>query len=223
VTNTLHRYGNAESFRDDYIIFAIACKGKNDDGAVEKLRTFLSICIRHKPVNTGNSDFSSYRSSSELRPSVHWKRQVTADHDSVIAGVHRRATTAAVFDSREKAAACLRDLVEADLGLSINVATSVEGARQVAVACGIKRHSVEYSLGFADPHDLLSDRQVLQLSTMCGHGMVSSNMAKKMLDMVREGRRSPHEAALVLARFCPCGAYNPVRAQRLLEESRVQT
>ncbi|MBI3698403.1 MAG: hypothetical protein HY238_26635, partial [Acidobacteria bacterium] len=57
-------------------------------------------------------------------------------------------------------------------------------------------------------------------STMCGHGMVSFNMAKKMLDMVREGRRTPDQAVLTLARFCPCGVYNPVRARRLLEDAR---
>jgi hypothetical protein len=223
VTNTLHRYGDSESFRDDYVIFAIPCKGKNDEGAVEKLRAFLRVCATHNPVNIGNSDFSSYRSSSQLQPSVHWKRGLTPDHGKVIAGVHRSATVAAVFASREEAEACLRELIEADLGLSVNVSTSVEGAMHVAEACGIRRHSVEYSLGFADPHDLLPSGQVQRLSTMCGHGMVSSNMAKKMLDMVREGRRSPQEAAATLARFCPCGAYNPVRAERVLEEGSQRT
>jgi hypothetical protein len=217
MTNTLHRYGNADSFHDDIIIFAIACKGKNEEGAVERLKTFLQICAKHDPVNMGNSDFSSYRPSSKLKPSVHWNRAISPDNESVIKGVHRTATTAAVFDSLERASACLGDLVEADLGLSINVATSVDGARELASACGINRHSVEYSLGFDDPHDSLPDRQVLMLSTMCGHGMVSSNLAKKMLDLVQEGRRSPEEAAATLARFCPCGAYNPVRARRLLE------
>jgi hypothetical protein len=50
--------------------------------------------------------------------------------------------------------------------------------------------------------------------------MVSSALAAKMLDLVREGRRSPDEAAVTLARFCPCGAFNPVRAERLLAEGR---
>ena len=49
MTNTLHRYGTAESFEDDYVLFAIPCKGKNDDGAVEKLKAFLSICAKHGP------------------------------------------------------------------------------------------------------------------------------------------------------------------------------
>ncbi len=220
MTNTLHRYGKAESFNDDYILFAIPSKGKNDEGAIDKLRTFLRICAKHQPANMGNSDFGSFRSDPHLRPSVHWTRELTADYEKVIQGVRKAGTVAAVFDSKQKAEACLKDVIEADLGLSINMSTSVSGAKQAAERCGIKRHSVEYSLGFADPHDHLPNSQVLELSTMCGHGMVSFNLAKKMLDMVREGRRTPEQAVSTLARFCPCGVYNPARAKRLLEQAR---
>lgn len=221
MTNTLHRYGKSESFRDDYIIFAIPCKGKNDQGAVEKLKTFLRICANHKPANMGNSDFGSYCPSRHLRPTVHWKRDTTPDYESVIGAVHKPGTVAAVFESREKAEACLLDVIKADLGLSINMSTSVEGAQEAAENCGIKRHSVEYSLGFEDPHDHLPNSQVLELSTMCGHGMVSFNLAKKMLERLREGRRTPEQVVATLARFCPCGVYNPTRAKRLLEEARI--
>ena len=43
-------------------------------------------------------------------------------------------------------------------------------------------------------------------STMCGHGMISANFAKKMIDWVKEGRRTPEEASVVLTRFCSCGS-----------------
>ena len=222
MTNTLHRYGKAASFDDDIIVFAIPCKGKNDEGALEKLKTFLRICARYKPSNMGNSSFGSYKPSKTLRPTVHWNRDTHPDYESVIAAVEKVGTVAAVFDSKERAESCLRDVIEADLGLSINISTSVEGAKAAGECCGIKRHSVEYSLGFFDPHDHLPNSQVLELSTMCGHGMVSFNFAKKMLDMVREGRRTPDQAVSTMARFCPCGVYNPDRAKRLLEESRTR-
>jgi hypothetical protein len=60
---------------------------------------------------------------------------------------------------------------------------------------------------------------VMLLSTMCGHGMVSHNLAKKMIDWVREGRRTPEQAAGYLTRFCSCGVFNPARAARLLEQA----
>ncbi len=222
MTNTLHRYGKAAGFEDDYILFAIPCKGKNDEGAIERLKTFLRICARHRPANMGNSAFGGYKPAKELQPTIHWSRDDSSDYDSVIEAVEKVGTVAAVFDSREKAEGCLTEVIEANLGLSINMSTSVEGARRAAEECGIHRHSVEYSLGFFDPHDHLPNSQVLELSTMCGHGMVSFNLARKMLDMVREGRRTPDQAVATLARFCPCGVYNPERAKRLLEESRTR-
>ncbi len=219
MTNTLHRSGKAETFRDDYIIFAMPSKGKNDDGAIEKLRSFLEICVAHHPSNIGASGQSGYRPSRNLNPTVHWKRDIEPDFDSVVAGVKKIGTAAAVFDSREKAVGCLRDVIDRDLGLSINISTSVEGARQAGLECGIGRHSVEYSLGFSDPNDRLPQSQILELATMCGHGMVSFQLAQKMLDMVREGRRTPLQAVATLTRFCPCGVYNPSRAVRLVEEA----
>jgi hypothetical protein len=55
---------------------------------------------------------------------------------------------------------------------------------------------------------------------MCGHGMIASSLGKKMIDWVKEGRRTPEQAASYLQRFCSCGVFNPARAARLLEEAR---
>jgi hypothetical protein len=49
--------------------------------------------------------------------------------------------------------------------------------------------------------------------------MVSHNLAKKMIDWVKEGRRTPEQAACYLTRFCSCGVFNPARAARLLEQA----
>ena len=223
MTNTLHRYGDASSFNDDFILFCIPSSGRNDEGAVEKQKQFLRICARHHPVNIGNGNRGSFQPERHLDPRSHWKRDLSPDWEGVIEGVSKPGTVAAVFDNKEKAQACLSEVIDADLGLSVNLSTSVGGAKEVAACCGIHRHSVEYSLGFTDPHDHLPNSQVLELSTMCGHGMVSFNMARKMLDMVREGRRTTEQAVATLSRFCPCGVYNPARARRLLEEARKQT
>jgi hypothetical protein len=166
----------------------------------------------------GNGNRSSLAPGKNLNPSVHWSRVAEHDWESVIEGVHKAGTVSAVFTSRKAVEACFKDVIAADFGLSVNISTSVENAREVAEHCGINRHSVEYSLGFHDPHDHLPDATILALSTMCGHGMVSFNFARKMLDMVKEGRRTPEQAAASLVRFCPCGIYNGDRAIRLIKE-----
>ena len=219
MTNSLHRYGKPDSFDDDYIIFAIPSRGKNDEDCIPKLKEFLKICAKYKPSNMGNGNEASLNPGKNLGPAIHWKRKASPDWDAVIDGVNKPGTVAAVFPSEEQAEACFREIVEADFGLSVNISSSVENAKKVGECCGIRRHSVEYTLGFNDPHDHLPNSQVLELSTMCGHGMVSFNLAKKMIDMVREGRRTPEKAAETLVRFCPCGIFNPDRARRLIEEA----
>lgn len=222
MTHTLHRAGDAASFRDDYVLFAMVAKGKNDEGAVEKLRTFLRICAAHKPVNMGNGDLAAYHPSNGARPAAEEKQDLTREYNSVTEGVSKPVSVAAEFDSKEKAVAALRDVIKAGLGLSINLSTSVDQAHECCRDTGIKRHSVEYSLGFLDRHNHLPNSQVLELSTMCGHGLVSNALAEKMIAYVKENRRTPEEAAAHLACFCPCGIYNPARAKRLLEEARTR-
>ena len=151
MTNTLHRFGSAESFRDDYVFFAIASKGRNDEGALEKLRRFLRIAVKFQPVNLGDAIHGgALRPSKEMNPGAHWKRaMVTPDLEAVIAGLDAPTTVAAVFDNR---VAALEDFVkavkDAELGLSVNISTSIDGAEQCCFAAGIPRHSVGYSLGF---------------------------------------------------------------------------
>jgi hypothetical protein len=219
MTNTLHRYGHAESFRDDYILFAIPSKGKNDEDCIPKLKEFLRICAKYNPSNMGNGNRGSVAPERSLGPTAHWKRDSKPDWEKVIEGVNKPGTVSAVFASAEQAHACLKEIVEADFGISVNMSTSVENAKRAAESCGIRRHSVEYALAFQDPHDHLPNSQILGLSTMCGHGMVSFNMARKMLDMVREGRRTSEQAVTTLMRLCPCGVYNPERAKRLIDEA----
>jgi hypothetical protein len=222
MTNTLHRYGKADSFNDDYIIFAIPSRGKNDENCIPKLKEFLRISARHNPVNMGNGQRGTLAPEKGLGPRSHWSREEHPDWEAVIEGVIKPGTVSAVFSNATDAERCLSEVIEADFGISVNISTSVENALDVARKCGIQRHSVEYALALSDPHHHLPNSQILELSTMCGHGMVSFNLARKMLDMVREGRRTPEQAVVTLTRFCPCGVYNPNRARRLLEEACTQ-
>jgi hypothetical protein len=220
MTNTLHRFGSAESFHDDYVIFAIASKGRNDKGALEKLRKFLRLAVPFKPVNLGDAIHGgALRPSRSVTPASHWHRDATPDFDAVIAGLDSPTTVAAVFDNRAAANDFVNTVKQADLGLSINISTSIDGAEQCCFAAGIPRHSIGYSLGFEGETTKLPDAKVMLLSTMCGHGMVSHNLAKKMIDWVKEGRRTPEQAASCLTRFCSCGVFNPARAARLLEQA----
>lgn len=224
MTNTLHRFGDAESFQDDYIVFAIASKGKNDKDALPKLRKFLEMAVPFNPVNLGDARHGgALRPCKSMNPTSHWNRDMTPDFKAVVDGLDTPTTVAAVFDDRVNAENFVKAVREADLGMSINISTSIDGAEQCCYVAGIPRHSVGYSLGFEGKTEKLPNSHVLTLSTMCGHGMVSSSLAKKMIDWVKEGRRTPEQAVTYMARFCSCGVFNPSRARRVLEDARTKT
>jgi hypothetical protein len=221
MTNTLHRYGNSESFYDDYIIFATPSSGKNDVDSVPKLKAFLEMALPFNPVNLGDPVHGgALRPSRSLTTVSNWKRDMTPNFRAVIDGIDAPASVAAIFDNQESAEGFLKAVADADLGLSVNVSTSIEGAEECCRYAGITRHSIGYSLGFEGSTEKLPNSQVLKLTTMCGHGMVSSNLARKMIDWVKEGRRTPAQAVTYMQRFCSCGVFNPVRAKRLLEDAR---
>jgi hypothetical protein len=231
MTNTLHRYtehyaGDRDAegtapVTDDFIVFAMASKGLNDDDLVGRYRRFLELALEHDPVNIGDATHGGWlRPQRDLTPVNHWRRDHHPDAAAVLRDVDGPTTVAAVFDTYQKLRAFVDALARADLGISINIAAPMDAAQRCCKDTGLARHSVEYSVGFRGRVDRLPDARTLELSTMCGHGMVSAGFARKMLDWVKEDRRTPAEAAAYLARFCSCGVFNTCRAERLLEASR---
>ncbi|HJT87339.1 MAG TPA: hypothetical protein VJ732_05770, partial [Bryobacteraceae bacterium] len=195
MTNTLHRYGDAASFRDDYVVFAIPSRGRNDVDSVPKLQQFLRMALPFHPVNLGDArNGGALRPSRSMKPTSHWRREAAPDFEAVIAGLDAPTTAAAVFENLAAAEDFVKAVRQADLGLSVNISTSIDGAEQCCDAAGLCRHSVGYSLGFEGKTEHLPHADVLVLSTMCGHGMVSASLAQKMIDWVKEGRRTPEQA-----------------------------
>ena len=224
MTNTLHRFGNAESFYDDYIVFAIPSKSNKDPNALPKLHRFLEIAMEYKPVNLGETRHGgALRPSKNLGPLAHWKRNMKPDFQAVLKGLTVATTCAAVFDNPSAAEQFVKRVKEENFGMSVNISTSIEGAERCCNYACIDRHSIGYSLGFEGKTEKIPNSQVATLSTMCGHGMISHSLAKKMIDFVKENRRSPEQAATYLSRFCSCGIFNPSRAKRILEDARTNS
>ena len=110
------------------------------------------------------------------------------------------------------------DVKEAKLGLCVNVNAIHEDTDRVARGAGIVRHTIEHSLGVYGRVERLPSAEILELSTMCGHGMVSFNLVRKMFYLVSMGQMSIDRGAELLAKPCVCGVFNPARAARILTQ-----
>ena len=226
MTNTLHRFGTADSFVDDFVIIAIPTKGKKATwDPLPGLKKVLQIALEYHPVNIGDAlNGGGYRPTRHKWAIEHFNhRKPKPDFQTVIDGITKPTTFAAIFDNADNAKAFVKRIKEEDLGLSINISSSLQNALDCADYAGIKRHSVGYSLGFEGMKDNIPNRHVMMLSTMCGHGMISQAFAKKMVDWVKEDRATPDEAVAAMGRFCSCGIFNPTRAKRIMAEARLKT
>src|SRR5690606_15943430 len=127
-----------------------ACKGPyKQPNALDALRRFLQIAIEYGPVNLGDARHGgAVRPSRQLNPLAHWLRNDRPDFQAVVDGLTDVTTCAAVFDTRDAAERFVKRIREEDLGLSVNISTSIHGAEDCCAHAGIPRHSVGYSLGF---------------------------------------------------------------------------
>jgi len=205
MTNTLHRQGTVEELKGDYVIFTTTARDITKEGSGPKIREFLRICQKYNPVNTGSS-----KKGNLLQDGM--------EIDELIAGLGDGATSAAVFTDLDSLKKVIGELIEADLGISINVSGLLDGVQECCRAGGTERHSVEQSLGFWGANDQLPERDVLALNSLCGHGLVSFNFIHKMIEFVRMRRLTPAEAARIMGKSCECGVFNTVRAAKLLEK-----
>ncbi len=205
MTNTLHRQGTEEDLKGDYVIFVSLARDITRDGLAPKIHEFLRICQKYNPVNTGSS-----KKGNIFKEGV--------DVDELIASLGDGATSAAVFTDIDSLKNVIAELIEADLGISINVSGLLEGVQECCRAGGTERHSVEQSLGFWGANDRLPERDVLTINTLCGHGLVSFNFIHQMIDYVKMRRLTPAEAARIMGKSCECAVFNTARAENLLEK-----
>ena len=205
MTNTLHRRGTRDHLKNDYIIFCTPARGVNSNGSGSKIQEFLRICLKYHPVNMGDG----------LQGNI---LQDDIEVENFIANQKEGEGAAAVFTDLDTLQKVIAELIQADLGISINISGLLDEVQTCCRKVGLERHSVEHSLGIWGAKDLLPEREILEVNTLCGHGLVSFNLIRKMVEYVRLRRLTAKEAAKTMAKCCECGAFNPVRAEQLLEK-----
>ena len=164
----------------------------NREGRAEKIKAFVDIVRKHGPIAVRFPDGST--------PEVH----------------------EFVFDNTAAVSAALADLKSADLGISVIVSGLIDQVSWCCREAGLSLHTVEHSLGIMGRRERLPATDIVDIGSLCGHGMVSHNLIGKMVEMVKTRRLSSETAAAYLAKPCTCGAFNPSRAKEILERLRVR-
>ena len=202
MTHTLHRIGSDESLSDDYVVLIMPSKDINHEGSAIKLKRFFELALENNAVKIGDA---------RLGNEYHQRGR-----DKMIANVEDRAVIHGVFKDQKSLIAMLKALKAEELGLSVVVSGLFEHVRACCKQAGLEGHTVNQSLGRWGRTDRLPPDSILEINTMCGHGMVTVNLIEKIAGEVKAGSLSPEEGGEALFKPCMCGIFNPYRAAKLL-------
>ena len=208
MSHTLHRRGSAESLRDDIVFLMLPAHRFNDvDASKEKigakLRRFMEIGLEKGCICIGNASTGNITTLGGIQQVL----------DSTVEG----ATVHCVFDDEKKAVEMMKELKEADLGLSVVVSGLFDMVGECCKKSGLQPHTVEYSLGVWGNTALLADEPVMEINTMCGHGMVSVGRIQDVVKKIQSGRMTCEEGGKELGKTCTCGIFNWKRAAEILQ------
>lgn len=204
MTHTLHRRGTEESLKNDYVLLVTAASGINHVDSREKLLKVLEVVWEVGPANVGSQHLGTILQGYSL--------------EEIKAALNEVPRVRCSFSSKEKIREIIKRIQELDLGMSVTVEGPTGDIFDMSKELGIKPHSVNFSLDIWGKKEELPSEEILEFVTMCGHGLISQHLVKKLIEEVRNGKKTPEQAAIQIGIPCVCGIYNPDRAVELLNK-----
>lgn len=202
MTHTLHREGNPEDLSSDFPVLAIRAKGYNEKGNLWRLKKILEVAVTRYPLANFGDIVTGTKFTSDLEQMKKSERECPIVH--------------MVFTNRDDLTRFLEDLKEMNLGISVVVSGLFETIFDCCRKVGLKPHTVNYSAGVWGRVERLPPSEILEVTTLCGHSLVSSHLVRRFIEEIGKGKIRCEEAAQELARQCVCGIFNPIRAASIL-------
>ncbi len=202
MTHSLHRSGDIESQKKDFVWFMYQTKGVNDKNIKPNALEFIAAAEA-----VGSENWGDVKTGPKIFYSVEEIKDKITD----------KSRLRGVFTRRDQVVDFLKRIKEKDTGMSVVIAGVLSEVIPACKEAGVRAHTVNYSLGVWGKKDKLPDDTTLSITTMCGHHMISPKFVKHVMKRVERGKLTSEEGALELAKFCYCGIFNQVRCTDILK------
>lgn len=204
MTHTLHRQVFHEDLKEDFVILSMAAQGFNDQGATAKLIQLLEILTKHNPVNYADDSTGSIYTGFTLEA----MKEKASDHSYMDA----------VYISIKDLFSLLQELKEADLGISVTVTGDWEVILKALKKLKLKPNAIHLSLGIMGRKERLPEKDVLEICSLCGHGMIAPARVRDIVNKISLGKIGVRKGAELLGGTCTCGIFNIKIAEKLLQK-----
>ena len=204
MTHSLHRRGNKQNLCEDYVMLVMPGMNRMKLEPVRERMQKIWDVISGYEAELAN--FGTLRGSGRHRKTIDELKK------GPLSMIH------AVFKDKASLKACLKELKEKDYWISVSVSGLYDDVKEASSEVDLSPHTVQYSFGISGKTEKLPEDDVLEVSTMCGHAMVSPNLIAHLIGKIDKGKKTHMEAAEKLTAMCVCGLFNPYRAENLLKK-----
>jgi hypothetical protein len=197
MTHTLNRTGLAnEKPGEEMVVLCMAHhKHKQDQRAA--MQTLARIVFDHQPNNFIGSPLGLR--AAELIP---------------LAGATGIIT--AVFTDKNVVAELVKTIKRRKLGISVVLSGLYDDVHDICQQTGLTEHTTHCSAGVFGRTDRLPDHITMEITTQCGHALVSPFYVKDIVRRIRRGKMTAKEGSDLLAKPCVCGIVNKKRTEEIL-------
>lgn len=203
MTHSLHRFGELDSLKRDFVWFMYQTKGINDTNIKPKALQFIAAAEA-----VGSENWGDVKTGPVSRFSA----------DEIKAHISDKSRIRGIFTRRRQVVEFLRRVKAADTGMSVVIAGVLSEVLPACREAGVTPHSINYSLGAWGKKDKLPDDTTLAITTMCGHHMIAPQFVEQVMNQVEKGVITPEEGANKLSNFCYCGIFNHVRCADIMRQ-----
>jgi len=205
MTHTLHRQGCVQALQGDYVVFTFAEEEESVPGVLATHKARL-----RKRFPRGYAILRSLKRAVGSILRVTGIRRPEEEPKEELEGLF-------VLHSRGELSNCVEMLKKANTGKSVVVSGLIDEVNSCLRELGLCPHTIQLSLGYFGKKELLPSEEVLEMTTMCGHHMISPRLVGRLASDISKGRITPEEAAEAMAKLCTCGVFNKVRAVETIE------
>jgi hypothetical protein len=122
------------------------------------------------------------------------------------------------ISSKEDLKRIIKRIKEEKLDLSVTVSGLIDNVYDISQELEIKPNSINLSLGVWGKTDRLPDQNILEITTMCGHHMISSSLVEDVISKIKEDKMTIEQANEKISKLCVCGIFNTNRFKELIKK-----
>jgi hypothetical protein len=197
MTHTQNRTGLSESRPDEEIVVLCMAHGPEKAQKMNCMKKAADTILKYKPNNVLG-------------------RPMGLDDEQIASMVPMTGIITAVFNNKADVENLVKEIKSQKLGISFVVSALHNDVRDICKCAGLKEHTYNISLGVFGKTEKLPDEKSLEITTQCGHALISAHLVEALVKKIRKGKTTIEEAAHMLAKPCVCGIGNTKRIEKIL-------